>query len=68
MVPGEQELGCHPQRGLHRQPVGEDHREKEPRSKSAGKRESGRKRHIVVDTMGLLFAVVINAANIQDRD
>ena len=29
---------------------------------------SGRKRHIVVDTTGLLLAVVIHAANIQDRD
>jgi putative transposase len=29
---------------------------------------NGRKRHIVVDTMGLLLAVVVHAANIQDRD
>ena len=29
---------------------------------------TGRKRHIVVDTMGLLLAVVVHAANIQDRD
>ena len=29
---------------------------------------SGRKRHIVVDTTGLLLAVVVHAANIQDRD
>ena len=29
---------------------------------------SGRKRHIIVDTTGLLLAVVIHAANIQDRD
>lgn len=28
----------------------------------------GRKRHIVVDTLGLLLAVVVHAANIQDRD
>jgi putative transposase len=28
----------------------------------------GRKRHIVVDTMGLLLAVVVHAANVQDRD
>ena len=28
----------------------------------------GRKRHILVDTMGLLLAVVVHAANIQDRD
>ena len=29
---------------------------------------SGRKRHIVVDTTGLLLAVVVHAANIQDRN
>ena len=27
---------------------------------------NGRKRHIVVDTMGLLLAVVVHAANVQD--
>ena len=29
---------------------------------------SGRKRHIVVDTLGLLLAVVVHPADIQDRD
>ena len=29
---------------------------------------SGRKRNIVVDTSGLLLAVVVHAASIQDRD
>lgn len=29
---------------------------------------TGRKRHIVVDTMGLLLAVVVHPASIQDRD
>ena len=28
----------------------------------------GRKRHIVVDTLGLLLAVVVHPADIQDRD
>jgi putative transposase len=28
----------------------------------------GRKRHILVDTLGLLIAVVVTAANVQDRD
>ena len=28
----------------------------------------GRKRHIVVDTMGLVLAVVVHPADIQDRD
>lgn len=34
----------------------------------AGKKTNGRKRHIVVDTMGLLLAVIITAASVQDRD
>jgi len=34
----------------------------------AGKKVKGRKRHIVVDTLGLLVGVVIHAADIQDRD
>jgi putative transposase len=29
---------------------------------------NGRKRHIAVDTLGLIIAVVVHAANIQDRD
>ena len=29
---------------------------------------NGRKRHLVVDTLGLLLAVVVHAADIQDRD
>jgi putative transposase len=29
---------------------------------------NGRKRHILVDTMGLLLAVIVHAADIQDRD
>lgn len=29
---------------------------------------NGRKRHILVDTIGLLLTVVVHAANIQDRD
>jgi transposase len=32
------------------------------------KKVNGRKRHIAVDTTGLLLAVVITAASVQDRD
>ena len=32
------------------------------------KKVNGRKRHIAVDSMGLLLAVVITAASVQDRD
>jgi len=38
------------------------------RGYDAGKNVTGRKRHILVDTMGLLLAVVVNAASVQDRD
>jgi transposase len=34
----------------------------------AGKKTKGRKRHIAVDSAGLLLAVVVTAASIQDRD
>lgn len=29
---------------------------------------NGRKRHLIVDTLGLILAVVVHAADIQDRD
>ena len=38
------------------------------RGVDGGKHINGRKRHIVVDTMGLLLAVVVTAASVQDRD
>jgi putative transposase len=38
------------------------------RGYDAGKKVSGRKRHILVDTVGNLLEVVVHAANIQDRD
>lgn len=38
------------------------------RGYDAGKKVSGRKRHIAVDTMGLLLAVVVHAASCQDYD
>lgn len=34
----------------------------------AGKKVKGRKRHIVVDTIGLMVGLVVHAADIQDRD
>ena len=34
----------------------------------AGKKVKGTKRHLLVDTLGLLLCVVVHAANIQDRD
>lgn len=37
-----------------------------PRGLDAGKRIKGRKRHIVTDTEGLLLAVLVHPANVQD--
>ena len=34
----------------------------------AGKKVKGRKHHLVVDTLGLVLAVLITAASVQDRD
>jgi hypothetical protein len=34
----------------------------------AGKKVQGRKRHIAVDTIGLLLTVLVTAASVQDRD
>jgi transposase len=38
------------------------------RGYDAGKKINGRKRHIAVDTMGLLLCVLVTAASTQDRD
>jgi transposase len=38
------------------------------RGYDAGKKIDGRKRHIVVDTIGLLLVVMVTAASVQDRD
>ena len=38
------------------------------RGYDAGKKVNGRKRHVVVDTTGLLIAVMVTAASVQDRD
>ncbi len=41
---------------------------KDSRGYDAGKKVSGRKRHIDTDTLGLLLVVVVTAASVQDRD
>ena len=40
----------------------------DPEGFDAGKKVKGRKRHILVDTLGLLLNVAVHAASIQDRD
>jgi transposase len=41
---------------------------KPSRGYDAGKKINGRKRHIAVDTIGLLLTVLVTAAAVQDRD
>jgi putative transposase len=52
----------------HRQPDREDDRKRGPRGYDGGKRIRGRKRHIVVDVLGLLLVVMVHSAGLQDRD
>lgn len=40
----------------------------DPSGYDAGKKVKGRKRHILVDTLGLLLSVTVHPADIQDRD
>src|SRR5919205_122715 len=61
-------------------PDGRDHRQPErqergkggpsidPPGYDAGKKVKGKKRHILVDTQGLLMHAIVHAANVQDRD
>lgn len=39
-----------------------------PKGFDAGKKVKGRKRHLITDTLGLLLAVSITVASVQDRD
>ena len=56
--------------GLRGRPVGQGRRPvgAAVRRFDAGKKVDCRKRHVVVDTMGLLLLVVITSAGVQDRD
>jgi len=38
------------------------------RGHDAGKKVTGRKRHIIVDTLGLIMTIVVHSAGIQDQD
>lgn len=39
-----------------------------PKGYDGGKKVTGRKRHLLVDTLGLLLVVLVSTANVQDRD
>jgi len=46
----------------------EDHGKRGRRGYDAGKKILGRKRHLLVDTLGLILVAVVHAGDIQDRD
>src|SRR2546422_1402681 len=56
----------------HRQPEREKRRKRgasiDPHGFDAGKLIKGKKRHILVDTLGLLLHAIVHSADIQDRD
>jgi len=40
----------------------------DPHGYDAGKKIKGKKRHILVDTQGLLLQAIVHTAGLQDRD
>src|SRR5258708_7938691 len=64
--------GGQPNRRDHRQPERQGRRKRgariDPSGYDAGKKVKGKKRHILVDTLGLALNVVVHPASIQDRD
>ena len=40
----------------------------DPHGYDAGKKIKGKKRHILVDTLGLLLHAIVHPADVQDRD
>ncbi|WP_375604568.1 transposase [Wolbachia endosymbiont of Anurida maritima] len=48
--------------------MSKNHSKRGSRGYDAGKKVKGRKRHIVVDTLGLVIAAEVHSASIQDRD
>ena len=60
---GGQSLG-----GDHRHPEREDHGERRPARLGRGEAAERRKRHVAVDTDGLLLGILVHGADIQDAD
>ena len=71
-MPRENRAGSQPGRLRHRQPERERRGKRgrciDPNGYDAGKKIKGKKRHILVDTVGLLLHAVIHPGDIQDRD
>src|SRR5256886_2251949 len=71
-VPRAGRTRSEPDRCHHRQPEREKRRKGgaciDPHGYDAGKKIKGKKRHVLVDTLGLLLHAIVHPANIQDRD
>jgi transposase len=63
---GAGETSRHPERRHYRQPERQNDGKRGAHGYDAGKKVNGRKRHIVVDTLGLLLTVLVHSADIQD--
>jgi putative transposase len=68
--PGESSTGAaaHPKRGDPGQPERQDDRAGGRHGYDGAKRVNGRKRHLLVDTLGLVCKVQVTAADVGDRD
>jgi hypothetical protein len=71
-VSGTCRAGGQSDRRHHRQPEREERRKRgrhiDPPGYDAGKKIKGKKRHLLVDTQGLLMQAILHAADVQDRD
>jgi transposase len=71
-MPRAGRTGGQPNRLHHRQPKREERRKRgahiDPHGFDAGKLIKGKKRHVLVDTMGLYLHGLVTSADIQDRD
>jgi transposase len=71
-VPGSRRARSKPDRRDHRQPERQERGKRgacvDPAGYDAGKKIMGKKRHILVDTQGLLMHALVHAADVQDRD
>ena len=71
-MPGAGWAGRQPDCGNHRQPECQERGKRgvsiDPPGYDAGKKIKGKKRHVLVDTEGLLLCAIVHAADIQDRD
>ena len=71
-MPGSRGARSKPDRRDHRQPERQERGKRgariDPPGYDAGKKIKGKKRHILVDTQGLLMHAIVHAADVQDRD